>query len=533
MIEFLNSAGAVWAEYFGLALAQNTVFLGLVFLALYLLRDASANVKVAVGSIGLAKLLLPPFLPASFSLSSYEAVRSLPQTTTSLLLGKPVPAGVADTTVAAPAQLELLGFVFAAWIALGALYLLLTAGATARLGWRLRGAVEIRDDATREIIGGRRVTVLISERISTPLCVGVFPRKVFVPAAWEGWTFECRTTVLKHELAHIDRHDGILQGLQILTQAVYFCHPLVWFLGRQLREYREMACDDASAGFRAASRVAYSRCLVEVAESVMRNPVRCESATALLERRQELLNRVRYQMNGRVIMSKKRTIATLAALALIAVPLSWYYSEAAPAGQPVMEAAAASTGEKPGNDHVSIIEVFIKGENKVAVNGNKTNIDGFQKHMEHAAQEAMEVPGAEKTVVIALTCDDDVSMGMVFKVQERLRQMDLMNMSYTTSQGKDLTLILPPIDYKKRLSEIPEEHISTLAVKGGGVVALDGRKMKTAQLSDAISEIIAADDKHIISVKISEHATYGDFVAALEMAKQAQAPRILINHPTG
>ena len=132
-----------------------------------------------------------------------------------------------------------------------------------------------------------------------------------------------------------------------------------------------------------------------------------------------------------------------------------------------------------------------------------------------------------------MTCDDNVSMGMVFEVQSRLRAMGLMNMSYTTSAGKDLTLILPPIDYKKRLSEIPEEHISTLAVKGGGVVALDGEKMQTSQLSDAIRKLLAADSKHIISVKISENATYGDFVTALEMAKQAEAPRILINHPTG
>jgi biopolymer transport protein ExbD len=294
-----------------------------------------------------------------------------------------------------------------------------------------------------------------------------------------------------------------------------------------------MACDDASAGFRPTARIAYSRCLVEVAESVMANPVRCESATALLERRQELLNRVRYQMNGRIIMSKKKAIATLAALALIAVPLSWYYSEAAPVEPPTMKAATASTGEKPSDAHISVIEVYIKGEDKVGVNGSKTSMDSFEKYMQHAAQEAMGSPGKENTVVIALTCEDGVSMGTVFAVQEKLRGMNLMNMSYTTSDGKDLTLVLPPIDYEKRLSEIPEEHISTLSVLGGGVVVLDGRKMKADQLTDAIKKILAADEYHILSVQISEEATYGDFVTLLELAKQAEAPRILVNHPAG
>ena len=271
MIEFLNSTGPVWAEYFGLALAQNTVFIGLVFLALYLLRNATARAKVAVGSIGLAKLLLPPFLPASLSLSSYEAVRTLPQTTTSLILGRPVAAGTAGTAPAS-AQLELLGFVFAVWIALGVGYLLLVVASTARLAWRLRGSVEVRDRVADAVLAGRRVRLLQSQRISTPLCVGMFPRSIFVPAAWDGWTDGCRRSVLRHELAHIDRHDGIFQSAQIIAQAVYFCHPLVWLLGRQLREYREMACDDASAGEQTSSRIEYSRCLVEIAESVMRNP---------------------------------------------------------------------------------------------------------------------------------------------------------------------------------------------------------------------------------------------------------------------
>ena len=70
-------------------------------------------------------------------------------------------------------------------------------------------------------------------------------------------------------------------------------------------------------------------------------------------------------------------------------------------------------------------------------------------------------------------------------------------------------------------------------IKGADKVALDGEKMHTSQLSDAIRKLLAADSKHIISVNISENATYGDFVTALEMAKQADAPRILINHPAG
>jgi biopolymer transport protein ExbD len=163
----------------------------------------------------------------------------------------------------------------------------------------------------------------------------------------------------------------------------------------------------------------------------------------------------------------------------------------------------------------------------VATNGNKTSLDGFQKAMEKA------VAGKEDKVVVAMSCDDGVPMGMVFKVHRHLREMGLMKMSYVTSAGNNLTLALPPFDYEKRLNEIAKEHISTLALKGGGVMLLDGESLKTVQLGDEVKKLFTLDDKHILSIKISEEATYGDFVTVLGIAKSADATRILINDPTG
>jgi len=530
VIDLVNNAGSVWAEYFGLAVVQNTVFLALVFVVLYLLKNASASTKVVVGSIGLAKLLLPPFLPARVAFSSYEAVHALPHTITSPLLGRPL--GPDHETVAA--GFEMLGFAFALWVLCGVLYLLTMALSTARLAWKLRNAVEVTDDATRAIIRDRRVRVYRSERIGMPLCLGIFPRKIFVPGTWDQWTGRCRRTVVQHELAHIQRRDGVFLVFQTLTLAVYFFHPLVWLLNRRLNEYREMACDDASAGFRPASRIEYSRCLVEIAESVMHNPVGCGPASALLGRKHELLSRVTYQMKGEITMSRRKTGIVLSALALIALPLSWYYIDATTSDSSVNASPAyaaspkAAPGEKAGgSSHMQIVKVSIGGKSELAINDAATSYESFRKNMEKT------VAGMEDKVVVALACDDGVPMGTVFKIHAQLREMGLMKMSYVTSEGKDLTLMLPPLDYKKTLSEVPEKHISTLAVKGGGVLVLQGKKLKTARLGDEIKKMLAMDDKMILSVKISEKATYGDFMTVLDVAKSADCPRILINDPTG
>jgi len=49
-----------------LVLIQNTIFLGLIFVLLHLLKDTDALKKYIVAIFGVAKLLLPPFIPAKF-----------------------------------------------------------------------------------------------------------------------------------------------------------------------------------------------------------------------------------------------------------------------------------------------------------------------------------------------------------------------------------------------------------------------------------------------------------------------------------
>lgn len=51
--------------------------------------------------------------------------------------------------------------------------------------------------------------------------------------------------VMAHERAHIARRDNLKAHLHSLVEALFWFHPLVWFIGRQLMEERERACDEA------------------------------------------------------------------------------------------------------------------------------------------------------------------------------------------------------------------------------------------------------------------------------------------------
>ena len=70
MIPFLNHLGEIWFDFAKLLVIQNSLFLGFVFFALFLLKNASAQVKYWITLIGLFKLVLPPFIPSPFIKSS-------------------------------------------------------------------------------------------------------------------------------------------------------------------------------------------------------------------------------------------------------------------------------------------------------------------------------------------------------------------------------------------------------------------------------------------------------------------------------
>lgn len=320
MIHFLNHWGRLWAEYFGLAVIQNTIFLGFVFLALFLLRNTAARVKYAITMIGLFKILLPPLLPAPF-LSDFSPRFNTTSGPISIGHVKVVSIPVSNPSTA----LTLSGLIFTVWIILAVLFLIIPVLSTIRLKHTLKNAKGIYSRTIEKNSGNTGIQIYKSDKISMPLTLGIFSKKIYVPILWEKWSPKCQKLILHHELAHIRRHDGTARILQMIAQAVYFFHPLVWLLSRRINETREMACDDVSIATKKSVPLEYSRFLVKIAEGIVQTQTGLTSASALIRQKHELLNRVRYQMEDRMRkISKKKIIMILAGLILLGVLLSWH-----------------------------------------------------------------------------------------------------------------------------------------------------------------------------------------------------------------
>lgn len=51
--------------------------------------------------------------------------------------------------------------------------------------------------------------------------------------------------ILAHEVAHVRRRDNLLAAIHMIVEAIFWFHPLVWWLERKMIQERERACDEA------------------------------------------------------------------------------------------------------------------------------------------------------------------------------------------------------------------------------------------------------------------------------------------------
>lgn len=112
----------------------------------------------------------------------------------------------------------------------------------------------------------RPVRLLRSARVQVPVVTGWLRPAVLLPvSALAGLSPEQVEVILAHELAHIRRHDYLVNILQSVMEALLFFHPATWWISRQIRQQRELCCDDMAASL-TGDRAAYARALYLLAE---------------------------------------------------------------------------------------------------------------------------------------------------------------------------------------------------------------------------------------------------------------------------
>ncbi len=128
-------------------------------------------------------------------------------------------------------------------------------------------AVQAALTATAQRLGiTQTVRILQSAALQVPIVTGYLKPVILLPVSIvTGMPASQLDAILAHELAHIRRHDYLVNLVQTLVETVFFYHPGVWWLSHQIRCERENCCDDIAVSL-LGSRLDYSRALLALEE---------------------------------------------------------------------------------------------------------------------------------------------------------------------------------------------------------------------------------------------------------------------------
>lgn len=213
-------------------------------------------------------VILRMLLPLSLPVMKINADAALPERSTVITVNTAVYEYNGETVYAvseaAPADKK--PFPFAA-VRLGTAALLFAAFAGVHLRFRLqtRDSLPVSNDCGQRYGLKRKLRVLVSDRIFSPLTYGIFRPVILLPKN----IFSCEERnaeyALKHEIAHIKRFDALYKLLMTAAVCLHWFNPLAWVMLVLAERDLELACDEevVSGG---GSREEYALALIEMEE---------------------------------------------------------------------------------------------------------------------------------------------------------------------------------------------------------------------------------------------------------------------------
>ncbi len=110
----------------------------------------------------------------------------------------------------------------------------------------------------------RSVRLLATDRVDSPSVIGWLRPVILAPVGVLcGLAPEQVEALLAHELAHVRRHDYLVNVLQGIAESLLFYHPAVWWISNQIRAEREHCCDDLAVAA-SGDVLVYARALAEL-----------------------------------------------------------------------------------------------------------------------------------------------------------------------------------------------------------------------------------------------------------------------------
>lgn len=300
---------------------QSTLVIGVVWLLTLALRGNRAHVRHRLWVAASLKFLVPfSWLVSLGAHVEWRTAPSFAQPAATFvmeeILAPPVIAAAVSTPTAqsTPVWPWMLASIWVVGIA-GVLFWWWRQWRLVRAA--LRQAKPVALGSAYDVAG---LTVMSSRWAFEPGVVGIWHPVLLLPEGLaDRLTPAQLTTVIAHERCHIGRHDNLAAAAHMLVEAIFWFHPLVWWIERRMIDERERACDEAvlSAGNDPDEYVAG---ILSVCRFTLRAPLACVAGVSGAELRKRLESIVRMELGKHMTVTRRVAVGLVAAV-LLGVPI--------------------------------------------------------------------------------------------------------------------------------------------------------------------------------------------------------------------
>jgi beta-lactamase regulating signal transducer with metallopeptidase domain len=324
----------------------------LAWTALALLRDARPQARYAVACLALLSCVVVPVGGLMQALVAFDPAAPGDIAPSLPFVAAMVDAGRDARTFALPEPAT--PWIVIAW---GAGVLVLSLRMACGLLWASRLRCAGDDDAggpwqqrvdrlARRLGIARPVALRLVPGEGSPLTAGWLRPVVLLPVAVATrMPVDLVEALLAHELAHVRRHDYLVNVLQGAAEALLFYHPAVWWLSHRIRVERELVADDLAAGA-LGDRRRLALALSELERFVPERPEAFPAHLAPAAHGGQLMSRIQ-----QLIRPQRRSAGALIALPLVGIALAGaaFYAQARLAAQHDLAAPAPAATPVPAN----------------------------------------------------------------------------------------------------------------------------------------------------------------------------------------
>jgi len=178
-----------------------------------------------------------------------------------------------------------------------------------------------------------RLTLRLSNDTLEPGIFGVIRPVLLWPARISEHLDDAHLeAILAHELGHVRRRDNLAAAAHMFVEATFWFHPIVWWLGTQLVEERELACDEEVLQWGNQPHI-YAESILKTCAFCVESSLPCVAGVTGANLKTRIVHIMSNRSRARLNFGKKFLLIT-AAMLTVAAPLLFgvVHAADAPAG---------------------------------------------------------------------------------------------------------------------------------------------------------------------------------------------------------